>query len=124
MMYGHDDNERQSKMQSLMDLVKKMKELQAEDAKPKAAILEVHEEHAFPLAEVEESSEVPEGDQEDAMSDESPEHESSESIEQEAEEHGLEKPDIFEEEEEDESLKEPMSIPPALLKLLAERLHK
>jgi hypothetical protein len=129
MMYGHDDGEKQSKLQSLMALVSKMKELQGEGAKPKAAIIEMHEEHELPVdkSEVdalpgsrESSSTIPEeftesphelsaSEQELPKEEESLEHESEESPEEEIAEH------------EDEEMPE-AKFPEALLKLLQEHL--
>jgi hypothetical protein len=135
--------EKKSKMDSLMALVSKMKELQGESAKPKAAVIEMHEEHELPIdpSEVgalpgsrESSSTIPEeftesphelsaSEQElpDSEEEESSGHEALESPEEEAKEHEQEVSD--EDDNEDEEMPE-AKFPPALLKLLKDHLMK
>lgn len=104
-MYNNDDGmESSSKMQTLMDLISKMKELQADGANPKKAMaIDIHAEKL----PTDEESMSEEGDEE------SPEHESLESPEEEASEH-----------DEDEDQHTEMQLPEGLMKLIMEKLHK
>lgn len=114
----HDDGmDSQTKMQSLMDLIKEMKGLHGEGAKgePKALEVEIHEMHAMP-----EDEESPE--HEDLESPEEEKQEDSEDPEQMEALSGEESPD---EAMEDEDMHQaPMNLHPGLLKLLAEQMKK
>ena len=129
-MAFEQDKERLSKMSSLKKLVKEMHALQGEGAKPKAAILEVEKVEAIPLEDAEKEA-LPVGKEtESTIPDEaSLEADPLATPEMEDEEESEEPKDEFAEldvpeEEKDDSLKEPMQLPPELLKLLLAHLQK
>lgn len=109
-----NDMENKSKMQSLMELVSKMKELQGQGLKgedhedPKGLALEVHESHVEPL-DHDEVEKLEEAGHEDLDNDdekgESPEH----------------KEMVMDEEPSEESLS-PLELHPGLLQLLQQHM--
>lgn len=116
-MTGNDNMEPQSKLASLMELVKEMKRLQGEDAagKPHGLEVEVHAQKLSP-ADLEHAEEVTHQDLDnDQEQGESPEHQALVLGDQSEDEEC--------EPEEDEDHGE-MEIPEGLMKLLAEKLHK
>ena len=112
MMFNDEQDQQKSKMESLMEIVKLMKQLQSEHGHPKAIALDIHAEKELP-----------------GQPEESPEHEASESAEEETAEHAPEGSEAEEsaespEEESSETPEHEMELPEAFKKLLAERLKR
>lgn len=106
-MLQDDGMEQKSKMQTLMDLVQKMRELQGSSAKPHAMEVEIKA-HKLDPADLEKMEEETHMDLDDDMEEgESPEHRAM----------------VMGDESEDEESSE-MELPEALKKLLMEKLSK
>lgn len=124
----NDDSDSKSKIQSLMELVSKMKELQGlgmhspdePDSDPHGVALEMHEAHVQPLDhdDIEKLEEATHTDLDnDNEEGESPEHQAAVL----GPDHDEEKP---EDEDEDQDHMGPMNVPPALMELLMKHLSQ
>jgi len=125
----NNDADNKSKVQTLMDLVNKMKELQgsglhtsspaeSEEGSPHGVGLEIHEAHIEPLShdDVEKAEELTHTDLDnDNEEGESPEHQAA-----------VLGPDHGDEDMEDENEDHmgPMNVPPALLQLLMHHMSQ
>ena len=124
----NNDADNKSKVQTLMDLVSKMKELQGsgmhasspDNSDPHGAALEIHETHVEPLDhdDIEKLEEATHTDLDnDNEEGESPEHQMAVL----GPDHGDED---MEDDDKDEDHMGPMNVPPALMELLMKHLSQ